>query len=577
MSATIPRAMSGQIVFGDNLTYLRTVPDGSIDLIYIDPPFNTGHKQVRKQLRTVRDDKAPDRKGFKGNSYKTELLGQKSFEDEFEDFEKFIVPRLEQAHRVLKPNGSLFLHLDYREVHRCKLRLDEIFGRPECFINEIIWAYDYGARSKSRWSPKHDNILWYAKNPPHYTFNYDAIDRIPYMAPGLVGPEKAAKGKTPTDMWWNTIVSPTGKEKTGYPTQKPLAIIERIVKIHSNPGDTVLDFFAGSGTLGEACAKLGRTYVLVDSSREAVAIIKRRLERFKPLVTDVARIDSELRATRAAAAKAIESAATNVNAVRISDAIPRVHIIAAAVWEYDDPMLQRLRGPESDLKMIRRLFGDSPTGVYGEDQIRLLRNPTGEDLRSAIVKYAYNSSTTGNILIFYFSGHGTVLANNDFGLCVRDTRTRQRGGCLPLSAVSFGDIVRTLIAADIIPVLIIDSCFSGKAGQIDQNRAMTAMYHDVHQVAGGSYALFAGCYGESEALDPAAGGVFTKALLDAAISGRSDSTFRRKEFLELKDLLLPVQANMTLVEGGLPKPFVAPDLVPFPFVRNVAYKPVREN
>ncbi len=273
--------MSGQIVFGDNLTYLSTVPDATIDLIYIDPPFNTGHSQVRKQLRTTRDEKSPDRKGFKGHGYRTEIIGKKAFNDEFDDFSEFIVPRLREAYRVLKDDGSLFLHLDYREVHYCKLYLDKIFGR-DSFINEIIWAYDYGARSKRRWSTKHDNILWYAKSPEKYTFNYDAIDRIPYMAPGLVGPEKAAKGKTPTDMWWHTIVSPTGKEKTGYPTQKPLGIIERIIRVHSNPGDIVLDFFAGSGTVGEACAKLQRNYILVDVNSEAIGVMKRRLSKHNP-------------------------------------------------------------------------------------------------------------------------------------------------------------------------------------------------------------------------------------------------------------------------------------------------------
>ena len=276
--------MSGQIVFGDNLEYLQTVPDESIDLIYIDPPFNTGKKQVRTRLRTVRDDAAPDRKGFKGNGYRTEVLGRQEFADEFDDFQAFIRPRLDEAHRVLKATGSLFLHLDYREVHYCKIYLDQIFGR-DSFINEIIWAYDYGARSRRRWSAKHDNILWYAKDPDNYTFNYEDIDRIPYMAPGLVGPEKAARGKTPTDMWWHTIVSPTGKEKTGYPTQKPLGIIERIVRVHSNPGDTVLDFFAGSGTTGEACEKLARNYILVDAHTEAVAIMKRRLGSYGPKVT----------------------------------------------------------------------------------------------------------------------------------------------------------------------------------------------------------------------------------------------------------------------------------------------------
>lgn len=262
------------IHFGDNLNVITGFPDASFDLIYIDPPFNTGKSQTRTQLRTVRDQ-AGDRTGFQGRRYRTIRIGTRAFADSFTDYLAFLEPRLAEGHRLLKPNGSLFFHIDYREVHYCKLLLDAIFGR-QSFINEIIWAYDYGARATKRWSAKHDNILWYAKDPADYTFRYDDIDRIPYMAPGLVGPEKAARGKTPTDTWWNTIVSPNGKEKTGYPTQKPLAIIKRIVQVHSNPGDRLLDFFAGSGTLGESAYALGRDAVLVDNNPEAIAVMKRR-------------------------------------------------------------------------------------------------------------------------------------------------------------------------------------------------------------------------------------------------------------------------------------------------------------
>jgi site-specific DNA-methyltransferase (adenine-specific) len=199
--------------------------------------------------------------------------------DRFEDFLGFLRPRMEEAHRVLSETGSLFFHIDYREVHYCKIMLDEIFGR-DCFQNEIIWAYDYGARSTKRWPAKHDNILWYTKHPTRYTFNLDASDRIPYMAPGLVGAEKAARGKTPTDVWWHTIVSPTGKEKTGYATQKPVGILERIVRVHSNPGETVMDFFAGSGTTGEAAAKHGRNFVMIDESEAAIHIMEKRLRKY---------------------------------------------------------------------------------------------------------------------------------------------------------------------------------------------------------------------------------------------------------------------------------------------------------
>jgi site-specific DNA-methyltransferase (adenine-specific) len=261
---------------GDNLDVLRGFADGAFDLIYVDPPFNTGRTQSRTTLRTVRDDVAGDRTGFQGKRYRSERLGTRAYADLFDDYLAFLGPRLEEAHRLLAPDGSFFLHLDYREVHYAKVALDAIFGR-ESFVNEIVWAYDYGARSRRRWSPKHDNILWYAKDPARYTFRYDDIDRVPYMAPGLVGPEKAARGKTPTDVWWHTIVSPTGKEKTGYPTQKPLGLLRRIVRVHSDPGGRLLDFFAGSGSFGEAAAREGRDVVLVDSSPEAVAVMTERL------------------------------------------------------------------------------------------------------------------------------------------------------------------------------------------------------------------------------------------------------------------------------------------------------------
>jgi site-specific DNA-methyltransferase (adenine-specific) len=266
------------VYFGDNLAVLKKLPSASVRLIYIDPPFNTGRAQARQQLATVRDANG-DRTGFKGQRYRTVRLGAQSFPDSFPSFLAFLRPRLEEARRILTPDGSLYFHIDYREAHYCKILLDEIFGR-DSFLNEIIWAYDYGARTRKKWPAKHDNILWYAKDPDNYVFNYDEIDRIPYMAPGLVGPEKAARGKTPTDVWWMTIVSPTGKEKTGYPTQKPLGILKRIIAASSHPGDTVLDFFAGSGTTGEAAHALGRKFILVDNNPEAIAVMKHR---FHPL------------------------------------------------------------------------------------------------------------------------------------------------------------------------------------------------------------------------------------------------------------------------------------------------------
>ena len=263
-----------RIYFGDNLEVLRGLPNAAVELIYIDPPFNTGKAQTRKSLRTVRTAEG-DRVGFQGKRYTTVKLGELEYQDIFDDFLAFLEPRLVEAYRVLKPNGSLYFHIDYREVHYCKVLLDQIFGRSS-FLNEIIWAYDYGARTKRKWPTKHDNILWYAKDPANYTFNYDAIERIPYMAPGLVGPEKASRGKLPTDTWWHTIVATNGKEKTGYPTQKPLGILRRIIAASSNPGDTVLDFFAGSGTTGAACLEQGRNFILVDDNPQALAVMANR-------------------------------------------------------------------------------------------------------------------------------------------------------------------------------------------------------------------------------------------------------------------------------------------------------------
>lgn len=266
--------MPPTIYYGENLDVLRDLPDQSAQLIYIDPPFNTGKVQARTQLRTE-ENMEGDRTGFQGKRYQTIKVGSKSYLDIFDDFLAFLEPRLIEAKRVLTDTGSLYFHIDYREVHYCKVLLDSIFGR-ECFLNEIIWAYDYGARTRKKWPPKHDNILWYAKDPLHYTYNVELIERIPYMAPGLVGPEKAARGKLPTDTWWHTIVPTNGKEKTGYPTQKPEGILRRIILASSNPGDTVLDFFAGSGTTGAACLELGRNFILVDNNLQALETMAKR-------------------------------------------------------------------------------------------------------------------------------------------------------------------------------------------------------------------------------------------------------------------------------------------------------------
>ncbi len=270
----------GEIWHSDNLPILKQMKSDTIALMYIDPPFNTGKIQSRKRIKTARvqnpDD--GDRMGFGGHRYRTTVLREVGYADSFDDYLRFLYPRLVEAHRILTPDGSLFFHIDWRESARCRLLLEEIFGGARHCINEIIWAYDYGARSRSRWATKHETIYWFARNPDNYIFNYDAIDRIPYMAPGLVGKAKAARGKNPTDTWWQTIVPTNSKERTGYPTQKPLPILQRIVRTHSRPGDTVLDFFAGSGTTGEAATLANRRFILIDENPEAIAVMKSRLK-----------------------------------------------------------------------------------------------------------------------------------------------------------------------------------------------------------------------------------------------------------------------------------------------------------
>jgi site-specific DNA-methyltransferase (adenine-specific) len=264
-----------RIIHGDNLEILPTLPDEFARLIYIDPPFNTGKRQKRDRMTVVKDDDG-DRTGFAGKRYRTEHIASGDYADRFDDYLAFLMPPIEASLHCLTPDGSLFVHLDWRESHYVKVALDGMLGR-ERFMNEIIWAYDFGGRPRKKWPAKHDTILWYAMNPDDYVFDYDAMDRIPYMAPGLVTKEKAARGKTPTDVWWHTIVGTNAKEKTGYPTQKPLGVLERIVKVHTAPGDVVLDFFAGSGTTGEAAAKHGRGFVLIDENEEAVHIMRKRL------------------------------------------------------------------------------------------------------------------------------------------------------------------------------------------------------------------------------------------------------------------------------------------------------------
>ena len=273
MGHVLPKA-NGRVVQADNLAVLGELPDDCLNLIYVDPPFNTGTRRTLQRIRVERADDG-DRVGFQGLRYRTVPLGRSTYLDVYDDYLEFLAPRLREFRRVLKPSGSLYFHVDPREAHYCKVLLDQVFGRA-CFLNEIIWAYDYGGRTRRRWSPKHDTILVFVKDRRRYYFDADAVDRIPYLAPGLVGPEKALRGKLPTSVWWHTIVPTSGRERTGYPTQKPLGVVRRIVRASSPPSGLVADFFAGSGTTGAACYELGRRFLLVDCSAEAVQVMQRR-------------------------------------------------------------------------------------------------------------------------------------------------------------------------------------------------------------------------------------------------------------------------------------------------------------
>ena len=277
-----------RVILDAALPVLRQLPEACVDLVYIDPPFATGQVRRLQSIRTGRGTRV--RRDFAGRTYQWEVVTDLSFRDDMPlpAYLAFLRQHLAEAHRVLKETGSIYLHLDFHAVHHARLIMDEIFGADR-FLNEIIWAYDYGGRPRDRWPRKHDNSLWYARGA-RWAFQREAIDRIPYMAPGLVGPDKAARGKVPTDVWWMTIVPTNGRERTGYPTQKPERLLQRIITASSRPGDLVLDFFAGSGTTGVAARRLQRHYLLVDINPEAVAIARDRLAR---LATPQPRLDGQ--------------------------------------------------------------------------------------------------------------------------------------------------------------------------------------------------------------------------------------------------------------------------------------------
>lgn len=287
------------LIHGDNADVLARLPEKTFDLVYVDPPFNTGRTQERRTV-AVDADPAARRVGFGGRRYRSRLLSQLSYEDSFADYLGFLQPRLVRMRELLAPHGTLYFHIDYREAHYCKLLLDELFGR-DAFLNELIWAYDYGAKPRRRWPAKHDTILVYVRTPGGHHFDADAVQREPYMAPGLVGPEKAARGKRPTDVWFHTVVPTSGREKTGYPTQKPEGVLRRLVAASSRPGGWCLDPFAGSGTLGAVCRELGRRFVLIDHNPAAIDVMRARLADPEPAAQPPDPVPEPLRGPRARA------------------------------------------------------------------------------------------------------------------------------------------------------------------------------------------------------------------------------------------------------------------------------------
>jgi site-specific DNA-methyltransferase (adenine-specific) len=250
---------------GQALNFLQSLDDSSIDLIYTDPPFGTGDMQTmsRKKAGTV--------------------ISKIEYSDKFSNYMEFLEPHLWEMHRVLKDTGTMYLHLDWRWVHYAKVVCDEIFGYDN-FLNEIIWSYNFGGRGKDRFPQKHDTILVYAKELGKHTFNWDDIDRIPYAAPALQyagrtkeeAEKRIAEGQVPTDVWSMSIVGTASKERIGYPNQKPLKLIKRIIAASSNPNDIVIDPFVGSGSTAGAAIEMDRRFIVNDASQHAIDTMKKR-------------------------------------------------------------------------------------------------------------------------------------------------------------------------------------------------------------------------------------------------------------------------------------------------------------
>jgi site-specific DNA-methyltransferase (adenine-specific) len=268
--------MAGRLVLADNLTFLATLPDSSVDLVYADPPFGT---QRTRRLASL--TRAP------------------TFEDVWDGgvrgYVEWMRPRLQELHRVLRSTGSLFLHADWRASHRLRVELDELFG-VECFRNEIVWHYGLGGRAPANaFARKHDTILFYARSAAA-RFNPTRGDVTPAMAAKYAHQDEEGRrfmrsygrryylkgGKRHDSVWQIPAIAPGARERLGYPTQKPEALLERIVEAASDPGDLVLDPFLGSGTTAVVALRLGREFVGCDRSADAIALTRARVEAFCP-------------------------------------------------------------------------------------------------------------------------------------------------------------------------------------------------------------------------------------------------------------------------------------------------------
>lgn len=248
---TTPSPSRNLIDCGDNLQRLARLAPESVDLIYLDPPFFSNRK-----YEVIWGDEAEIR----------------SFEDRWEGginvYIDWMRDRIDQMHRVLKPTGSLYLHCDWHASHYLKVMLDGIF-KPQNFLNNIVWCYGLGGSSDRYWPRKHDDLLWYSKDPDAHYFK---APLTPASSMRMRGQMK----KVP-DYWDIPTINNMAKERLGYPTQKPELLLERIVESSSREGELVLDPFAGCGTALVAAHRLGRRWIGIDISPTAVRIMERRM------------------------------------------------------------------------------------------------------------------------------------------------------------------------------------------------------------------------------------------------------------------------------------------------------------